>query len=112
MRVRIEDWGEDHYSTLVYIESRVVDDGGKLNHQHMRKDGKKYPTRLKDGTTLTGHSDWDCLEDIVDSGLAVDEGRWYLTDEGWFLAGLLRRYLAEQGNYKGFDTLRKRELRK
>lgn len=82
-------WGKDHWSTFAYIETRIVDHGGMLLHDHMRCDanrhpilysakrvgldapGKQYPTRCKEHITpdqddqfgtweVHDHDDYDC----------------------------------------------------
>lgn len=85
-------WGKDHWSTLAYVENRVVDHRGMLHHDNMRVDvqrhplfasarrhpltsATRYPTRLKtadrgrDGSwgvvELFGHDDYDCLNDAI-----------------------------------------------
>ena len=102
-----ERWSKDHWSTLLYVETCVVDQAGKLKAIHLRSDGVKYPTRLTD-CQLAGHNDWDCLEDMEKAGLLINKGTGYnpiydLTDEGWKLAGLCRRWKAED---KGFINFR------
>lgn len=93
-----EEWGRDHMSTLVYVETRAVDHSGQLMVAHLR-DGVKYPTRLKD-SELIGHTDWHCLDDLEEAGLLINNGTginrvYSLTDEGWKVAGLERRRRAE-----------------
>lgn len=94
--VPIERWGKDHWTTLLYVETRVVDHHGWVAGQHMRTnmarhprfdgwmredgrvvrptvhspgDGSQYPTRLRDDEELTDHDDWDCLHDMREAGL-------------------------------------------
>lgn len=88
--VPIELWGSDHYDTIAYIETRVVDHGGALRHPNMRtdagrhprfykplmmpssaSDGSRYPTRLINNQKREHHDDWDCLFDMVAEGLVV-----------------------------------------
>lgn len=88
-RVPMKRWGKDHWSTLAYLETRIVDHKGQISHDHMRchasrhpamfqakrrllgtGDGSAYPTRLKDGT-LTDHDDYDCIDDIIAAGLVT-----------------------------------------
>lgn len=91
MRLSINQWGKDHWSTFAYIESRCVDHKGVLKNANMRTnvgrhplfvargfgtpgDGSKYPTRGKH-SELSDHDDWDCLNDMVEAGLiAVKPG--------------------------------------
>lgn len=74
-------WGDDHYSTLLYLDTRVVDHRGLLHSlridtpaapmgcdPHMRLDGR-YPTRLRaPEAELRGHTDYDCLADAIAAG--------------------------------------------
>lgn len=84
--VPIEKWSKDHYSTLAYAESRVVDYRGFLDNRHMRCDarlhlkmatqytgGGKYPTRLKNNEEAINHDDFSCLEDFQAYGLLKEE---------------------------------------
>jgi hypothetical protein len=92
-------FGTDPWSTFAYVETRIVDYTGLLDHDHMRcntarhpamqavkstgrmfggLDGK-YPTMLKtvgkdaDGKwgveDLADHDDYDCLDDLAAAGL-------------------------------------------
>lgn len=101
----MEQWGRDHWSTLLYVETRCVDHQGYLHDNQMRTfrygyDGN-HPTRLKDGTFAPeGHDDWACLFDMMRekliSSTVLDTGTVYsLTDRGWKIAAALRRHYAE-----------------
>jgi len=97
--VSVEQFGKDHWSTLVYIESRAVDQRGILNHDQMRCNiqrhaylvgpqkmrhlsgreeealwNPRYGTVLRDGSMRPEHDDWDCLYDLVEAGLAEIAG--------------------------------------
>lgn len=84
--IPVSEWSKDHWSTLVYLETVAVDNGGIVDNRRMRCnprlhrelanlsfgrhggpliDGSKYPTRLRDGKTVDKHDDWSCLEDMV-----------------------------------------------
>lgn len=88
-----ERFGRDHYSTLLYVECRAVDHGGRLDHDRMRcdlsrhpvmagagrvaaalgkPDGRAYPTVLRAGggaaAELANHDDYDCLDDLAAAG--------------------------------------------
>jgi len=99
--IDISRWGKDHWSTFLYVESRVVDHGGTVNHVHLRKDGNEYPTRLSGGNALVEHNDYDCLEDMEAARLIEHSAGtglnpiYTLTNEGWRVAGLVRRWKAE-----------------
>lgn len=97
-KIKIKDWGKDHWSTLMYVETRVVDHDGLLDPRHMRghREGwEQYPSRLRSGVELYGHNDFDCVEDMIAEGLVERDGPVVLlTDRGWALASDLRRWKA------------------
>lgn len=76
-----ERWGRDHWSTLLYVDTRIVDHHGLLHvsqrdspagprgvDPHMRI-GNEYPTRLLNPKSdLRGHTDYDCLADAIAAG--------------------------------------------
>ncbi len=91
--IDIGHWGKDHWSTLAYIEARVIDNNGIINNLQMRcnsrlhrgytyvglnammTDGAKYPTRLQGDIELEKHDDWSCLEDMVAANLVIAQFR-------------------------------------
>lgn len=110
-----ERWGRDHFTTLMYIETCVVDQGGIIRGEKMRSRDPGYPTRLRDSQE-NNHGDWDCVEDMREAGLLeggerntfeayyVGEGpnpkkepikAFRLTDKGWKLVHALRRWKGE-----------------
>ena len=94
-------WGRDHISTLLYVETRCVDQRGKLCLEHLRKDGYKYSTRLANGVHLVGHTDLNCIDDFETAGLIENRGTGInpllkMTDKGWEKAHTLRRERAER----------------
>jgi DNA-binding PadR family transcriptional regulator len=126
--VPIERWGKDHWSLLAYVETRIVDHGGYLDPRHLRSALSHthlgtpmtgvYPTRLLGGIKLEGHNtDLDCLADLCDAGL-IEGGRatrrdgkgnikmltyqYALTELGQELAGKLRAWKGNGGNYALF----------
>ena len=42
-RVPVEQWGRDHYSTLLYVEACAVDAKGRLEHDRMRCNRSRHP---------------------------------------------------------------------
>ena len=85
--IPVESWGRDHNSTLLYAETRAVDHCGKLSASdpHMRV-SLDYPTRLNNGVTVQGHTDYFCLADVQAAGLLTydeDEQIVRFTDAGW-----------------------------
>lgn len=85
--VPVNEWGHDHWSTLAYVETRVVDHLGRLNPENLRCDirvhrvfansanfmgaGPTPPTRLADGTFVERHDDWSCIEDAIAAGFII-----------------------------------------
>lgn len=117
-------FGKDHWSTFAYIETRIVDHGGVPDRRHMRchgdrhpllalpeQDGRGHPTRLRDGTELTHHDDWDCLDDLEREGLlrnivpSLLHMRYELTDEGREVAARLRAHKAAGGGFATFTSV-------
>ena len=122
MPISMEHWGKDHWSTLAYIETRIIDYHGGLDVRHMRcnsklhpqfqhiVEGKEYPTRLKEGTIVHDHDDWSCVEDMEAEGLLISLGTglspvYKLTDKGYVIAAALRKHKAEGGNFASFNPL-------
>lgn len=108
-------FGRDHRSLLLYIETRVVDNLGRLQKQHLRCNPRRHvqfaheggwndehSTRWATGVEpIKGHDDWDCIDDLVDAGLVIWDGTgtspvFKLTDLGWMWAHRLRRERAER----------------
>lgn len=128
--VPIEWFGRDHWSTLAYLETVVVDQGGKIDNRRMRTDsrrhrtlaarphltaGKKYPTRLAGGRLLENHDDWDCLQDMEAAGLVTVVLREFrgpffnsnrvtvgLTERGWKVAAEVREHKGSGGSFSSF----------
>lgn len=96
--IPVESWGRDHNSTLLYAETRAVDQGGKLSETdpHMRV-SREYPTRLHNGVLVAGHTDYECLKDAEAAGfLTYEDEVVRFTDEGWTYVHNLRRQKAER----------------
>jgi|SRR5579859_2931126 len=98
--IPVESWGKDHLSTLLYAETRAVDHSGILEEDDPRmRVSRKYPTRLHNGVTVEGHTDYDCLLDAQTEGLLTYQNeRVKFTNAGWQFIGQLRREMAER-NY-------------
>jgi hypothetical protein len=96
--VPIDLFGKDHWSTLAYAETCLVDRGGfqvgfdarmRQGRAHFRVMARDCPrpkhnrggpnmgmvmapehsTILKDGSVVQGHDDWHCVQDLVNAGL-------------------------------------------
>lgn len=124
--IPMKDWGKDHWSLLLYVESRCVDYHGILDHDHMRDKLMRGTHRPmggkwdgKDGTRLSGyfkedgskdtsrqlknHDDHDCLEDLEAALLVKNVGsgmnpQCVMTDEGYRIITQLRKWKAD-GNH-------------
>ena len=123
MKVGIKQFGKDHWSTFVYIETRCVDHKGIIENDKMRTDidrhlfkagntnfefsqNIKYPTILKGGIELQDHDDWDCVDDLIITGLLKNKGTkmtpvFEITDLGWEIVKQLRRH---RSNGNTWDT--------
>lgn len=116
--IPMEQWSRDHWSLFLYVETRVVDHNGTLDHRYMRKakldprTNDKNPTLLKEDTEawLTEdmwHDDFACLDDLESAGLIINTGSaliplLVLTEYGWVLSHLLRRNRADKRLDKDF----------
>lgn len=105
-------WGKDHWSLLLYVETRVVDYDGLLDEKYMRihslgsKEGDRFycKTRLKGDAVIHCHDDQDCLNDLEFEGLVKEyDNKYSLTDYGWECAAALRRHKAEIKNIRDFQ---------
>lgn len=123
-RVPMAQWGKDHFSTLAYIECRIVDNKGTIDPRHLRCNpsanghraanhfgpdvaNREYPTRLHGGTHLYGHDDWSCIDDIVAEGILEWHGTglhpiFKLTECGHRICAAIRKHKAEGGMFATF----------
>lgn len=79
--IDISEWGQDHWSTFAYLETRAVDAGGVIDNRKMccnarlhrefanGMDAESCHTRLK-SREAGKRDDWSCLEDMVAAGLS------------------------------------------
>jgi hypothetical protein len=122
-------WGRDHWTTLLYLETRAVDHGGNIDNKHMRCNARlhrpfypffiveqrEYPTRLANGEVAEAHDDWCCAYDMVAAGMIKlgwkrvntmamgnSVAKVELTDLGWQVVSQLRRHKAEGKNSAQF----------
>lgn len=130
--VPIELFGKDHWSTLAYIETRIVDhrefringdprmrtcrrcwrianSATGRDRAHIQIDGEnKYPTRLADGRLAEKHCDWDCLQDLIAAGILATRGvpdlgkKVTITKRGYAVTAALREHKARGGNFAEF----------
>lgn len=96
--IPMNQWGKDHWSTLAYLETVMVDCAGfqvgadprmrsnRRNARVMREQcarpkrsahrwspcvvmNPEHGTRLNDGKVLSNHDDWMCVQDMAEAGL-------------------------------------------
>lgn len=85
--IPMDRWGKNHWSTLAYFETLVVDRKGLISNARMRCNPRlhrnfawmtpfsphtaegEYPTVLKNGDKQPSHDDWSCLEDMIAAGI-------------------------------------------
>lgn len=100
--IPISHWGRDHWTTLAYIETVMVDMGGfqvgsdarmksnRRNYRVMARDCPKplratnqaaslalvmephHATKLNDGQQVPNHDDWACVQDMGAEGLFAE----------------------------------------
>ena len=129
-------FGRDHWSLLAYIESSCVNSQGgicTIEKNRMRCNPVKHPllssgiqwkdeygTRLaqfdpSDGneesfrksTQISGHDDWDCLDDLESSGfieiLSLSNPTVKMTGKGLLVSSNLREFKAAGGSFSRFS---------
>lgn len=132
----LEQFAKDHWSLLAFVETRCVDFKGQLDYDRLRCNRdthsaqfllRKYPTstvagtwkhewgtRLKDGTVVPEHDDWDCLDDLEAAGLVETlsyiKSNVRLTERGLHVAQQLRVFKAQGGQYKDFQFSEERGM--
>lgn len=126
----MSEWGKDHWSLLLYVETRCVDYNGTLDFKHMRdklmrgdvllnnKWKPEYGTRLKGyfveggendkSRQLPQHDDHDCLEDLEAAMLIKNIGTGMnplitMTDLGYTYITQLRKHKAAGGHCSNFE---------
>jgi hypothetical protein len=122
MRIPIEMFGKDHWSTFAYICCRIAGHEGVPEKAHMRTDldlhpalgdghlnETKYPTRLAGGVDMPDHDDWDCAEDLEAAGLILQHGTgsnpvFALTDKGWKRFRHLTEFKNSGGSFGEYRT--------
>jgi hypothetical protein len=133
-------WGKDHWTTLAYIETVMVDTGGfqigrdsrmRANRRNFRVMAEQCPdpkrvsqgqgrlavvmdrdahaTRLNDGTTISNHDDWCCVQDMAEVGLftlrqdQIEPGEiLHLSSLGREVITKLREHKAVGGKFADF----------
>lgn len=124
--IPLSNWGKDHWSTLAYIETVMIDRGvfpvaGDPRMRSNRRNYRIMPTDfgvcmpidqgsvLSDGTIVKGHDDWCCIQDFAAEGLLnkkeeeIDLGaKLKLSDLGISLTHKLREHKLKGGTFATF----------
>ena len=112
--IPVSVFGKDHWSTFAYAHHCAINFEGLLDPIRMRVDGDTYPTRLKDGVKIKGHSDYNCLEDLESTGflnMTTGLGQHItITDKGFEAMSQLSKHKATGGIFATFVFLEKTEL--
>jgi hypothetical protein len=120
-----ELWGQDHWSTLAYIETKLVEGPypvqfdarmrqNRRNYRVLERPNKgllsgvpmspEHGSRLADGTYLPWHDDWCCVQDMLAAGLFAP-GYFEvgfplkLSTRGYAATAALRKHKAEGGKF-------------
>lgn len=120
-------FGKDHWSTLLFLETQIVDKAFPIDLRRMRVNDSKrafsngasihsesckwqdsWSTRLKGGAIENGHDDIDVLDDLEDSGYIKNNGTHIniyplLTDKGWKVCEAIRKHKGNGGTFATFD---------
>jgi hypothetical protein len=132
-------WGRDHWSTLAYLDTVMTDCAGfemgsdarmRANRRNARvmaavprpkrvRSAHASPlpgtlaiegSRLKDGQTVAGHDDWNCIEDMAQAGLfnigplGLAPGKVLkLSPLGRAVVARLRQHKQDGGQFAQFD---------
>jgi hypothetical protein len=110
----IDEVWRDHWSLLLYLEDRALNNRGTVDRRCLRCCPARHPTqengilwwpssgtRMPDGSRPDPeHDDWDCAEDLLGLGLLERGGPgsqavFHLTGTGWAVAAALRRARSE-----------------
>lgn len=128
--IPVDFWGKDHYSTLAYVETVMVECAGfevgvdprmRSNRRTFRMlmQTNKSPRRagsnswqlaramepqhtsfLKHGATSEGHDDWCCLQDMASAGLFTDGDDCVEPGNVLHLSDLGRRFVVALREHK------------
>ena len=107
--IPVEEWGKDHWALLGYSAHCAVNCEGVIDFRKMRRDGKKYPTFLKNGQEKD-HSDYNCLDDLEREGFLENKGTGLnpvvrLTPRGLEAWQQLTAHKQDGGRFKDFTFM-------
>jgi hypothetical protein len=131
--IPVKEFGRDHWSTLAYIECVNVDGSGRPALERMRCNPSRHPglaegrrgpriewqtswsSHTKSGILLTGHDDFDCVNDLEKAGLIVVHGTgnnpvYRLTVDGWRVVNDLRQHKANGKNFGDYSYPERRAV--
>lgn len=115
-------FGKDHWSTLMFLETQIVDKAFPIDLRRLRINSIKRPfgngcpfpwsdsngTRFKDGSINANHDDIDVIDELEEAGYIENCGTVIniypkLKDKGWKVCEALRKHKGSGGSFKTFD---------
>jgi len=115
-------FGKDHWSTLAFLETQIVEKQFPIDLKRMRVNDSKrgfkngngmgwqdrWSTVLKDGSIASGHDDIDVIDDLEKYGYLKNNGTHIniypeLTKKGFAVCHAIRKHKANGGSFKTFD---------
>lgn len=128
MNITESKFGKDHWSTLAFLETQIVEKIFPIDLRRMRVNDSKrafrngasiqqlgickwqnsWSTKLKDGTVILGHDDIDVLDDLEDVGYIKNNGTHIniyplLTDKGRKVCESIRKHKGDGGFFSNFN---------
>lgn len=129
--VKEQQFGKDHWSTLAFLETQIVDRTLPIDLRRMRVNDSKrgfsngnmnifpsdksihkwideWSTELKDGSLSSGHDDIDVVDDLEKFGYLNNNGTHIniipkLTEKGLKVCNAIRKHKGEGGSFATFD---------
>lgn len=122
-----QQFGKDHWSTLAFLETQIVDKNFPIDLKRLRVNDTKrafsngasfhekismwsndYSTKLKDGSRESGHDDIDVIDELEEKGYIKNNGTHIniyplLTDKGWKVCNAIREHKGNGGSFSTFD---------
>ncbi|MCY9874510.1 hypothetical protein [Vibrio barjaei] len=124
MTVESSQFGKSHWSLLMYAKKCCDESNsrpGQLRLNRMRCNPDNHPglsngllwrdgfsSVTKDGSTIAGHDDWDCLGDLQSAGyldiLCIKRHQVKLTERGQKIAKKVELFFERGGEFSDFGT--------
>lgn len=117
-----QQFGKDHWNTLAFLETQIVERLFPIDLRRMRVNENKrgfrngnpfgwqddWSTKLKDGSRESGHDDIDVLDDLENFGYLKNNGTHIniipkLTEKGRKVCNAIREHKGSGGSFSTFD---------